>query len=207
MSDLIDFRVIRLREELKKFRTHNAIPSSFITGVFTAEDIEKRRDLLTDEENEIADELLDKYKKQVSVSYNSLHYSLVKEYRSFMNTCCTSGSQWMFPGILAKYRKNINPVRSLYYEMRSIMFSYDPNNQYHAWLYDTLSDTEFLYRLIECTWKDKRKLDHMLDYYHPLFKATDREPPVELLHMLQTRQDMVEYVNLFNQFKNWHPDE
>lgn len=204
---VIDFKLVRLIEELERYAKWGAIPNGFVTGFLKSQDIRNYWHHLDADQQAAAQEILDRYEQSSRKEYLNLRASLVSEYEVFWKHCCTARPSWMFPSVMAKYRKNINPVRSLYYEMREIMFSYNPDNSHHVWLISTFSQPEFISQLIECTWKDKVKLDRLIDCYHPLFVSNGEEIPIELVHMIQTRQDLVEYVNLFNQFAKWQPDE
>ena len=203
MSDLINFKVVRLQTELNKFNRHKSIPTSFLDGTFTIDDLHESYDELSARYQKIATKLIDKYSADINRSKDNLYDNFVKEYANFLENQCTRDSRWEFTVVLAKFRANINPVRALIYDARDAIKYFNGDNEHYVWLHSLLTDIEVNNELLDCIIRDRNTIDQILNHYHPLFVAGGVQLPIELLHMKQLRKDLLEYANFVTHIRRW----
>ena len=82
-------------------------------------------------------------------------------------------------------------------------------NQYddhHGWLLSLVTDNEFHHRVMKDIIGDRRKVDKIINFYHPLFEAGKIPIPIEITHLKTLRSDLLDYANLFTKVKNWNPE-
>ena len=204
MSDVVDFVLLRIQNELEKYKKSKTIPFDLLEGAYSIDDIKQGYyDRLTPKYQKIADSLIKDYEQKILNNLDSLKIALRRDYSSTISQLETETSEFKFPSVLIKYRPNINPVRALFYEIREITRSYNIENEYHAWLVTLLQDTEYNNKLIDALSIDIRRLEKVVSrYYLPLTKYTD-SIPLELFHARQLIKDFRHYKNAFISLKAW----
>lgn len=80
------------------------------------------------------------------------------ELEKLMMSFSTESSKFMFPTVLAKYRKGINPVKALYNEVQRVMFQYNSNNNEHKWVVSLFKDQLWFNSLISALDVDIEKI-------------------------------------------------
>lgn len=205
MDSIINFNAIRLTTELNKFQRHKTIPTSFFDGTFTIKDLQDAYDSLSKRHQKIADKLISQYSTDIKQSKENLFDSFLNEYKSFLDNQCTRKDHWAFPAVMNKYRSNINPVRALVYDAKDAVKYFNSDNDHHMWLESLLTDKEFNNKLLSCVVRDRNTVDKIINHYHPLFVAGEIALPIEIIHLKQLRQDLLEYANFITKIKNWVP--
>lgn len=205
MKDIINFDAVRLSTELNKFQKHKSIPTSFFDGTFSLLDLKENYNDLSKKHQKIADKLISQYTQDINSSQGSLHKSFLNEYIGFLNNQCTRKPEWEFGPVMKKFRQNINPVRALIYDAKEVIKYFNHNNEHHMWLQEILSDKELNSKLLDCIVRDRKRVDKIINYYHPLYKSANIELPIEMLHLKQLRQDLLEYANFVTVLKKWDP--
>ena len=206
MKGVINFNAIRLTTELNKFQRHKTIPTSFLDGTFTINDLKKNYEDLSTKHKKLADKLILQYTTDISDNKDELHNSFVNDYEAFLNNQCTRNESWQFPAVMAKFRSNINPVRALIYDTKDAVKFFNHTDDHHMWLNDLITDKEINNRLLECIISDRTHIDKILNQYHPIFSSSGVQLPIEFLHLKQLRQDLLEYANFVTSIKNWKID-
>jgi len=207
-KDIINFNNIRLTTELDKFKRHNyTIPNTFLDGTFTILDLKENYDMFGAKHKKLADKLVELYNVTIRQSEDGLYKSLLNEYKSFLKNQQTRNPGWAFPAVMKNYRANINPIRALYYDTKDMMHRYNVHNDHHGWLLSLLKDKETHHRILDAILLDRRRVDKILNFYHPLFEAASIQPPIELMHLRVLRNDLLNYANLFTKIYKWQPDE
>ena len=205
-DDVINFNAIRLTTELNKYHKHKSIPTAFFDGTFTIPDVLELLPALSKKYQRIALNLIDQYKVNLKSSKEELHKSLLNEYTAFLENQHTRNERWIYPAVLKKYRKNINPIRALVYECREIIYSFDHHNEHHGWIHSLVTNPEVYHKIIEDVIKDRAKVDKILNYYVPLYEAGDLDIPLEIRHLRTLRNDLLEYANFFTSLRKWDPE-
>lgn len=206
-GQLIDFVVLRLQNELDKFQRTKTIPHTILEGTYDITDLtETYFDQFSPEYQMLAIKLAEEYHVKISESIDSLKIALRKEYTHVMQNLATTHNSFIFDNILIKYRKSINPVRSLYYETRELQRRYDPDNDYHVWLAGLVTDKEYNNIILDAIQKDIAKLERIVKrYYYPMVCNQDIMP-LELVHAKSTIKDFRHYYNIFEEVQSWNPE-
>ena len=207
MSDVVDFVLLRIQNELEKYKKSKTIPFDLLEGAYSIDDIKQGYyDKLTTKYQKIADSLIKDYEQKIVNNLDSLKIALRKDYSSTITQLETEKSDFKFPSVLIKYRPNINPVRAIFYEIREITRSYNIENEYHAWLLSLLQNAEYNNKIIDALSIDIRRLEKVVSrYYLPLTQYTD-SIPLELFHARQLIKDFRHYKNAFISLKAWDPE-
>jgi hypothetical protein len=207
MSDVVDFVLLRIQNELEKYKKSKTIPFDLLEGAYSIDDIKQGYyNKLTPKYQKIADNLIKDYEKKIDYNLDSLKVALRNDYASTMSHLETDSSDFKFPSVLIKYRPNINPVRALFYEVREITRSYSIENEYHAWLLGLIQDLEYSNKIVDALSIDIRRLEKIVSrYYLPLIKYTDKIP-LELFHARQLIKDFRHYRTTFIALKSWDPE-
>ena len=207
MSDVVDFVLLRIQNELEKYKKSKTIPFDLLEGAYSIDDIKQGYyDKLTTKYQKIADSLIKDYEQKIVNNLDSLKIALRKDYSSTITQLETEKSDFKIPSVLIKYRPNINPVRAIFYEIREITRSYNIENEYHAWLLSLLQNAEYNNKIIDALSIDIRRLEKVVSrYYLPLTQYTD-SIPLELFHARQLIKDFRHYKNAFISLKAWDPE-
>ena len=207
MSDLIDFKCVRLQIELDRFNRSNTIPHDLLEGSFSIEDVEECMSKFTPKYKRIATKLIKTYKLNVKKNLSQLKETLRTDYAATIETLSTHSPHFIFPLLLKKYRPNINPVTALYYESRELIRSYDPTSHKDVWLHGLITDIEFNNKILDALSKDMKRLERVISrYYWPLTQLDDNIP-LELFHARQMTKDFKHYYTFFTTVRYWDPEE
>jgi len=206
MNDVVDFVLLRIQNELEKYQRTKTVPFDLLEGAYSIDDIKTSYyEKLSTKHKKIADSLIREYEKKIKESLDSLKHALRKDYTSTINLLETESADFKFPSVLVKYRANINPIRALFYEVREIIRSYNPDNEYQAWLLGLLSDHEYNNKIVDALSIDIKRLERIVSrYYLPMTQHTD-SIPLELFHARQLIKDFRHYKNTFITVKSWDP--
>ena len=208
MDNVIDFVLLRIQVELEKFQRTKTIPHDLLEGTYNIDDIKNLYyDKLSHKHKKIADRLIRDYDQKTKQSLDSLKLALRKDYISVMSTLKTTSTDFMFPTVLNKYRKDINPVKALYYEAREIFRGYNPENPAHVWLIDLITDNEYNNKIVDALSVDIKRLEKIVSrYYLSMITYTDHIP-LELFHARQLVKDFRHYLIVFSNARKWERDE
>lgn len=204
---VVDFVLLRIQHELEKYSKSKTVPFDLLEGAYSIDDIKTHYyDKLSPKYQKIADKLISDYEKKIKQNLDSLKRALRKDYTSTISNLETESFDFKFPSVLVKYRPNINPVRALFYEVREITRSYNPDNEYHDWLIAMLSDIEYNNKIVDALSIDIKRLEKIVSrYYLPMTQYTD-SIPLELFHARQLIKDFRHYKNTFISVRMWDPD-
>ncbi len=207
MNDVVDFVLLRIQHELEKYQRTKTIPFDLLEGAYSIDDIKTSYyEKLSSKHKKIADSLISAYEKKIKENLDSLKRALRKDYSSTISQLETESAEFKFPSVLVKYRTNINPIRALFYEVREIIRSYNPDNEYHAWLLGLLSDHEYNNKIVDALSIDIKRLERIVSrYYLPMIQYTD-SIPLELFHARQLIKDFRHYRNTFITARSWDPE-
>jgi hypothetical protein len=207
MSDVVDFVLLRIQNELEKYQRTKTVPFDLLEGAYSIDDIKTSYyEKLSDKHKKIADSLLKEYEKKIKESLDSLKRALRKDYTSTITQLETESVDFKFPSVLVKYRTNINPIRALFYELREITRSHNIENEYHSWLLGLIQDREYNNKIVDALSVDIKRLEKIVSrYYLPLTKYTDKIP-LELFHARQLIKDFRHYRTTFITLKSWDPE-
>jgi hypothetical protein len=205
-GEVLNFVVLRLQNELDKFRRTKTIPHTILEGTYDISDLtEKYFDQLPVKYQRLATKLAKEYNAHVIKNIDNLKIALRKEYSSVVDNLATSHDSFKFDHVLLKYRKDINPIRALYYEVRELQRRYDSDNEYHVWLAGLVTDKEYNNIILDALQKDISKLERIVKrFYFPMVKHTNTMP-LELVHAKSTIKDFRHFYTVFAEIQSWIP--
>lgn len=207
MSDIIDFRLVRFESLLIKFAKTNEIPNEFLDGTMDLEYLSiKYKGALSEYHLKIVSKLKRILTSKIKKSAKNVLVSFMEEYYYFYTNQCTKEEQWYHPIVMSKYRKNINPIRALYYDVLNLMSAYNPQSEVHQFVVDLFLDAEWRNSIISCITKDIRVIDKIISTYHfPLEKIGEK--PFEFFYLVELKKDLVSARSVFRSMEYWSPDE
>lgn len=207
MDDIIDFKLVRFETLLIKFAKTNEIPHEFLDGSMNLDTLTKQyKHVLSEYHLKLSTKLKRLLSSRIKKSSENLYESFMEEYLQFYNNQCTREDKWKYDIVSSKYRKNLNPIRALYYELLNIMNSYNPDSPTHIFVLDLFSDAGWRNTIINCVQKDINTIDKIISTYHyPLEKIGDK--PFEFLYLIELRKDLITARSIFRSMGHWTPDE
>ena len=113
MKEIINFTAARIETELNKFQRNKRIPSVFLDGTYTVADVEDVFAELSKKHQRIATKFIEHFKENVAVNSTQLSENFLREYSAFIRDQRTRDDGWVFPAVMVRFRRNINPVRAL----------------------------------------------------------------------------------------------
>jgi len=127
---ILDFKLIRFKESLEKFNKTNVIPDEYLTGILNIEDLKEHYySDLSDGYKKIFVNLQRKLTSKLRKDEHNLHSVFQEEYLSLMNNLRTKKDIFVFPSLMKKYRKDINPARALYFEVSNLMLHFNSDDE------------------------------------------------------------------------------
>ena len=204
---LINFDLIKIKDDLDQYQKSKNIPESFIKDYSRIQMLLDVYQDLSEEDKSLAEELISDLKSYWIDNRIQIEQLLKKDYDYFLDDSCTNSAKWLYPAIQGKYRKDLNPVRAIYYELKALMFFYNSNDPYHNWLVDVFKEPETIDSIIACMKIDIEKLRKIISKFYPIISFIDGSMPLLMSHIMQLRSSMKSEVKVLENFKLWNPDE
>ena len=137
-----------------------------------------------------------------------IRYSLENEYFQLLQNLETLNPKWKVPSILIKYRKNINPIRAIKYEIQEIMAMYKVTDEYHIWIVNEFKDKEKINEIVFATKNDMLKLKELQKKY---LRSKEQYSyfvlPMSYYHCKEMEQDMLTWIKTFQEFLRWNSED
>lgn len=206
MKDIINIKCVRIQAELVRYQRSNVIPHDLLDGAYSIEDIKECLSNLDNEFQHIARKLITEYTVNMRENLSDLKIALRTEYASATSNLDTTGTEFVFPTVMSRYRDNLNPVTALYYDARELLRRYNPDCARHEWLLGLLQDRVFNNKLVDALSRDIVRLERIISrYYWPMHKLSNNIP-LELFHARQLSKDFKHYITMFNSVLEWEPN-
>jgi hypothetical protein len=130
-----------------------------------------------------------------------LRYDIEDVYYTITSNLRTLDQRYKFPSILSKYRKNINPVRALYFEIAECRINFDLKNVNHRFVYDIFLQEHFFpqlrldieYDIISLQKLEQRYQDTKTNY--PFFTY-----PISYYHVQEMLKDFKKWADVYKDF-------
>ena len=107
-----------------------------------------------------------------------------------------------------KYRKNINPIRALKYEIQEIMAMYEVVEEYHVWIVKQFHNKEKINDIVFAIKNDMLKLKELQKKY---LRAKEKYSyfvlPMSYYHCKEMEQDMLTWIKTFQEFLKWGSED
>lgn len=212
MSRIINFNQAKIAHSFEKFSRDGVITDDIlenINGNFHFEsDI---KDVLTDYSDrdrkryyEILLDIKDAVKQMTSEENIDIRFLLEDEYFNLLQNLESNDTKYKIPSILIKYRKDINPIRALKFELQEIMAMYTIDDDYHIWLIKEFKREEKINEIIFAVKNDIIKIVEM----QKKFKRAKKKHsyfvlPMSYYHCIEMEADMVTWIKTLQQFLVW----
>lgn len=208
-AKIINLACVKIQHELDKFDANSLIPASLLNGDMVITDIIDHIPELPDEHQKIARRLVEEYTLVMGHNLCAIKQDLRSEYSRIMKRLHTNSDDFRIPGAVLRYRSNINPVKSMYYEVRELVSGgLDAANSCHQWLLEKTTDPDFSDRLLNAIERDQNVISRFVNkYYWPVTQLDQKSIPLELFHARQLVQDFNHYHHVFRMMRDWLPGD
>ena len=142
MSRIINFNQAKIAHSFEKFSRDGVITDDILENINANFHFESDiKDVLNEYSDrdqkrfyEILLDIKDAVKQMTSDENMDIRFSLEDEYFNLLQNLESNDPKYKIPSILIKYRKDINPIRALKFELQEIMAMYTVDDDYHLWL-------------------------------------------------------------------------
>lgn len=137
-----------------------------------------------------------------------LRHMLEDEYFKLLQNLETNDPKYKIPSVLIKYRKDINPIRALKFELQEIMSMYnslsDIDDDYHMWLATQFKNEKKIKETILSVKNDIVKIvDMQKRYKRAKKKHSYFVLPMSYYHCVEIESDMVTWIKTLQEFLVW----
>jgi hypothetical protein len=108
----------------------------------------------------------------------------------------TESTKFMFPTIMCRYRRGMNPVRGIYYELQKTLFQFDKDNPVHIWIITLFHNKEWYRKLIEAIAHDYFIITKFQQAHLPQFRNKHIERELSVLN--NVKENLLHYKEVFS---------
>jgi|TARA_X000000950_G_scaffold247265_1_gene305451 hypothetical protein len=149
-------------------------------------------------------DIKDAVKQMTSEENMDIRFKLEDEYFHLLQNLESNNSKYKIPSILIKYRKDINPIRALKFELEEIMSMYSIEDDYHLWLVKEFKNDEKINEIIFCVKNDIIKIVEMQKKFKKAKKKYSYFVlPMSYYHCLEMETDMISWIKTLQEFLVW----
>ena len=130
-----------------------------------------------------------------------IRYDLEDAYFTITNNLITKSTEYCFPSVLNKYRRDINPVRALYFDILELEFDLEHPDNNQQFIISKFHDQIFFKKLmrdIETDINSLEKIEYKFNdakKSYPFFTL-----PLSFYHTQEIIKDMKKWLKTFNDF-------
>jgi len=137
-----------------------------------------------------------------------LRHMLEDEYFKLLQNLETNDTKYKIPSVLIKYRKDINPIRALKFELQEIMSMYNSlstiDDDYHEWLATEFKNEKKIKKIILSVKNDMVKIvDMQKRYKRAKKKHSYFVLPMSYYHCVEIESDMITWIKTLQEFLVW----
>ena len=216
MSRIINFNQAKIAHCLNQFAKDGALTDTILS------DINVNFHFQSDIDNFLSDykqkdrkrfynillDIKDAVYQMTSEDNMDLRHMIEDEYFKLLQNLETNDPKYKIPSVLIKYRKDINPIRALKFELQEIMSMYnslsDIDDDYHMWLATQFKNEKKIKETILSVKNDIVKIADMQKRYkrakkkHSYFVL-----PMSYYHCVEIESDMVTWIKTLQEFLVW----
>ena len=212
MSRIINFNQAKIAHSFEQFAKDGVITDDILENINSKFHFQSDIDDILSEYSDrdkkrfynILLDIKDAVKQMTSEDNMSVRFELEDEYFSLLQNLETNNPKYKIPSILIKYRKDINPIRALKFELQEIMSMYIVEDDYHLWLVKEFKNEDKIKDIIFSTKNDIIKIVEMQKKYknaknkHPYFVL-----PMSYYHCIEMETDMISWIKTLQEFLVW----
>lgn len=212
MSRIINFNQAKIAHSFEQFSRDGVITDDILENINNnfhfQSDIDDVLDEYSDRDRkrfyEILLDIKDAVKQMTSEENMDIRFSLEDEYFDLLQKLESNDTKYKIPSILIKYRKDINPIRALKFELQEIMSMYTIDDDYHLWLIKEFKNEEKIKEIIFAVKNDILKIVEM----QKKFKRAKKKYsyfvlPMSYYHCIEMESDMVTWIKTLQEFLVW----
>lgn len=209
MTDVYHINQVRMIRDLEEFDKKKVL-SNFIVQYLKDNGIEKTKFYefcsgLSKKQTRIL------HKRLVNAYYHynkdnneidlQIRYDLEDAYFTITNNLMTKDVQYFFPSVLNKYRRDINPVRALYFDVLELEVDFNHPDGNQEFIISKFKDTVFFRKLMHDIETDINSLEMIENKFedakksYPFFTF-----PLSFYHTQEMIKDMKKWIKTFNDF-------
>ena len=212
MSRIINFNQAKIAHSFEQFSKDGVVTDDILENInekfHFQSDID---DVLTEYSDKdrkkfykILLDIKDAVKQMTSEENMDIRFKLEDEYFHLLQNLESNNSKYKIPSILIKYRKDINPIRALKFELEEIMSMYSIEDDYHLWLGKEFKNDEKINEIIFCVKNDIIKIVEMQKKFKKAKKKYSYFVlPMSYYHCLEMETDMISWIKTLQEFLVW----
>ena len=212
MSRIINFEQAKIAHVFEQFSKDGVITDNILENINPHFHFQSDIDDVLDEYSDIDRkryykillEIKDAVKQMTSEDNMNIRFELEDEYFNLLQNLKTNDSKYKIPSILIKYRKDINPIRALRFELQEIMSMWEVEDDYHIWIIKQFKNKSKINEIITDVKDDMIKIVEMQKKYlmakrkHSYFVL-----PMSYYHCVEIETDMKSWIKTLQEFLVW----
>jgi hypothetical protein len=212
LSRIINFNQAKIAHAFEQFAKDSVITDNILENIVPhfhfQSDINDVLNEYSDRDRkryfEVLQDMKNAVKQMTSEDNMSVRFSLEDEYFDLLQNLETNNTKYKIPSILIKYRKDINPIRALKFELQEIMSMYEVEDDYHLWLIDQYKNEDRVYEIINAVKNDMIKIAEMQKkYLYAKKKHSYFVLPMSYYHCIEMETDMKSWIKTLQEFLVW----
>ena len=212
MSRIINFNQAKIAHSFEKFSRDGVITDDILENINNNFHFESDiKDILVDYSEKdqerffkILLDIKEAVKQMTSEENMDIRFSLEDEYFNLLQNLETNDTKYKIPSILIKYRKDINPIRALKFELQEIMSMYTIEDDYHIWLVKEFKNEE---KINEIVFRVKNDIIKIVQMQKKFKRAKEKYSyfvlPMSYYHCIEMEADMVSWIKTLQEFLVW----
>ena len=212
MSRIINFEQAKIAHVFEQFSKDGVITDNILENINPHFHFQSDIDDVLDEYSDIDRkryykillEIKDAVKQMTSEDNMNIRFELEDEYFNLLQNLKTNDPKYKIPSILIKYRKDINPIRALRFELQEIMSMWEVEDDYHIWIIKQFKNKSKINEIITDVKDDMIKIVEMQKKYlmakrkHSYFVL-----PMSYYHCIEIETDMKSWIKTLQEFLVW----
>ena len=212
MSRIINFNQAKIAHSFEQFSKDGVVTDDILENINEKFNFQSDiDDVLTEYSDKdrkkfykILLDIKDAVKQMTSEENMDIRFKLEDEYFHLLQNLESNDSKYKIPSILIKYRKDINPIRALKFELEEIMSMYSIEDDYHLWLVKEFKNDEKINEIIFCVKNDIIKIVEMQKKFKKAKKKYSYFVlPMSYYHCLEMETDMISWIKTLQEFLVW----
>ena len=212
MSRIINFNQAKIAHVFEQFSKDGVITDHILENInphfHFQSDIDDVLDEYSDRDRKrfynILLDIKEAVKLMTSEDNMNIRFKLEDEYFILLQNLETNNPKYKIPSILIKYRKDINPIRALKFELAEIMSMWEIEDDYHKWLISQFKNRDRVNEIITDIKDDMIKIVEMQKKYLKAKKDYSYFVlPMSYYHCIEIESDMKTWIKTLQDFLVW----
>ncbi len=173
LSRIINFEQAKIAHVFEQFSKDGVITDNILENInphfHFQSDIDDVLNEYSDRDRkrfyEILMDIKEAVKQMTSEDNMNIRFQLEDEYFNLLQNLETNNAKYKIPSVLIKYRKDINPIRALKFELQEIMSMWQLEDDYHKWLVKQFKNKDKINSIITAIKNDMIKIVEMQKKY------------------------------------------